>query len=185
LTRKQLLEHALGKSNTESKHVKECPECREWITMLKNFYMADRPVLPDAPKSWVEKAVALARSPQNFRDKFVSMARKIFDSWAMPIPEGVRGESLFDTRRVRFQASKGMVLDLQAEFRNNQWEFVARLIGKKEPGVILKVGKAAIGSDEAGFYQWSGKKPPRKISILFEKSLVELPELKWVRPKLK
>jgi hypothetical protein len=180
-----LLEHALGKATPESGHVAECAECREWIGMLKSFYMGDREALPDAPKSWIDKAVALAKNQHSLKDRILSIAQKIFDSWAMPIPAGVRGESLFDTRRIRFQAPEGMVLDLQAEFRNHQWEFIARIIGGREPGIILKVGKATINTDDAGFFQWSGKRPPRKIVILSEKSLIELPEIKWVRPRLK
>jgi hypothetical protein len=180
-----LLEHALGKSTVESTHVAECAECREWISILKSFYMGDREALPDAPQSWIKKAAALAKNQYDLKDKILSAARKIFDSWAMPVPAGVRGESLFDTRRIRFQSSEGMVLDLQAEFRNNQWEFLARLIGQAETGIVLKVGKAIINTDRAGFYQWSGKRPPRKISILTKKSLIELPEIKWARPKLK
>ncbi|MFH2034821.1 MAG: hypothetical protein ABIJ45_00320 [Candidatus Zixiibacteriota bacterium] len=184
MSRKQLMEHALGRSTAMSNHLAECSECRQWLCLLKTYCMVDRSPLMDAPKSWIKKAVALAENSGSIKNRIVRVAQQIFDSWAIPIPVGVRGEKLFDDRRIRFE-SDGLIFDLQAIFRKNQWGFVARILGDTEPTTVLKVDKAVIGADSTGFYQWSGKLPPKKMSLLSNKFHIKLPELKWAKPKLK
>jgi hypothetical protein len=80
-----------------------------------------------------------------------------------------------------------MALDLRAERQDQTWGFVACVTKDSEvvSSVILEAEKQKLSADHEGLYQWTAKKPPRKISLRWGELVVDIPELTWKRPQLK
>lgn len=161
-------------------HFKSCDWCRMYYEILSEFPFAGEISLPDAPKPWIEKAALLAKAPEKLKVIKRFIANVVFDSWAVKLPAGVRGETASQERRIKFEGAQNS-LDLRAERRKNHWEFTARIRtseGKDIQGVIL-AGKKKVLADEDGFYQWSSSIPPKIIKLVISGQEVKYPELSW------
>lgn len=182
LTRPALIEAARSQGVVAESHLESCPTCSDLVGLLQAFMVAGKLHLPDAPSGWVERAAALA-SPSNAAEKVRSfVARLVFDSWAMAKPLGVRGESVESDRRLRFE-TEALRLDLRAEKQSQGWTFVAQVKGSSESPIRIEADKQELLPDSAGIYQWSGSRPPRKITLRSDEFVIELPELLWKKPQ--
>ncbi|MBK7092257.1 MAG: hypothetical protein IPH59_11165 [bacterium] len=182
LTRQQLIKAARGQQVTVSGHLQECAECRELVSLLSNYLVAGKLHLPNAPTGWVERAIEIgSKSPLSEKIKSF-VARIVFDSWAMPQPLGVRGESVESDRRIRFE-HEGVRFDLRVEKQTKGWAFVAQIKGNIDSTIHLEADKKKLLPDSAGLYQWSGSRPPRKITLRSDEFVIELPELTWKKPQ--
>jgi len=176
LSRKELLRAA--RKEQSYKHLDECQECREACRLLSEFLVAGSLPLKNPPEAWVAKAVSIAgNKPIGIRSK---IAELIFDSWAAPHPVGVRGSETLEDRRLRFE-SKELLFDLRAEKKKSGWSFVAQVHGLSDryEKSRIRIGKEIIEHDAVGVFQWSSHRPPRKIQLLVNDSIVEIPELVW------
>lgn len=182
--RKELVRAAKEKGNQFSEHFKSCDWCRIYFELLQRFNATGELPLISAPNQWIEKAISLAERESGF-EKIKSLVAKLtFDSWAMPLPAGVRGEGLLQERRLRFDISD-KILDLRAENRRNRWDFVAKVTNAEGKSIncTLVAGKKELIANEDGFYQWSSARPPVKFKILTEEGELETPELSWKRSR--
>jgi len=184
LTREELIALARETDPKLPDHLKECEDCRLAWELLSGFEVSGKTALPDPPRSWIDKAAAIARPQREAAKRIRVIASLIFDSWTEPSPVGVRGTAGSQHRRIEFE-SKGRVLDLRAEKSSSGWSFVAQLSGTSGKTSELTCGGQTIWPDQSGLFQWSSARPPRKITIVIENELVELPDLKWTKPKSK
>ena len=182
LTRQQLIKAARGQEVSGIAHLDACEDCRELVSLFRAFAVAGKLHFPSAPIGWIEKAAALGDKSRLADKAKALVARIIFDSWAMPQPIGVRGESVESDRRVRFEAGS-IRFDLRAEKQTNGWAFVAQAKGETDSPIQLEADKKRLLPDNAGLYQWSGSRPPRKIILRSDEFVVELPELTWKKPQ--
>lgn len=181
LTREELIELARSPKATRPDHLIECNECRLSLDLLAFFDVSGNTPLPDPPESWIKKAGAIghaSRVPKNLKRV---KARLIYDSWQTAQPVGVRGSISSDHRRIEFE-SQGRVLDLRAERSKEGWTFTAQLSGTPDSNNLLVCGSQTIWPDANGLFQWTSKRPPRKISVHIDNESVDLPEFKWTKP---
>jgi hypothetical protein len=176
LTRRELLKAA--RKEATYKHLDECQECREAAEMLRQFLVAGNIPLQKPPGGWTEKAVAIAHAKPHARKK--KFAELVFDSWAVARPVGVRGSESLTDRRLRFE-SKELLFDLRAEKKKSGWSFIAQVhsLSERYKHSRIQIGKDIIDQDAVGIFQWSSPKPPKKIHLLINDSVVEIPELVW------
>jgi hypothetical protein len=165
-----------------SKHLAECPECREAAELLRRFHVAGKLPLAEPPNGWVERAKALAVRHSASGVVAQLVARLVFDSWTAPHPVGVRGAGGLGHRRMRFE-SKALALDLRAEKTREGWVFVAQLLGAEAPLPQLKANRRVLSPDANGVYQWSSSLPPRNISLSTNDLTIEFPNLSWKTPR--
>lgn len=182
LTRQEIIEAARGQKVSANAHLGECADCRELVGLFHTFMVAGKLHLPDAPVGWVAKAAAIGTNSSLTEKVRSFVARVVFDSWAMPQPLGVRGESVENDRRLRFE-SDDVRLDLRAEKQANGWAFVAQVKGSSDSPIQIEADKKKLLPDSAGLYQWSGSRPPRKITLRSDEFVIELPELTWKKPQ--
>lgn len=178
LTRSELFQAVHNQELTSNSHLAACPECAELVTLLSAYSVAGKLHLPDAPRGWVERAAALASGSSLLETVTRKLAEVVFDSWAVPLALGVRGESVESDRRIRFIADP-IRFDLRAEKQRSGWAFVAQIKGHDQSTVTLEADKLKVAADASGVFQWSGKRPPRKITLRSEEFAIELPELSW------
>lgn len=184
LNRRELM--ALVKKNKGklTGHAAGCDECREALELLKKFPVAGRLPLADAPAGWVNKAVALAARRSILKELSKTMAELVFDSWKMPLPVGIRGQGALEHRRLQFKTAE-MVFDISAERTKSHWNFLARTGGKFKSSPVLVADTDEYYPDEDGIYQWTKKKPPKRVIFKMSDMVIELPELDWKNPQKK
>lgn len=102
------------------------------------------------------------------------------DSWRGRAPIDIRDVTFGHVRRVKLKAGK-ISLEFVAERRETDWTFVARVYegGKVSSDYVLSVGRRKLLSKSQGFYFWDSKRPPGKISLLGDKSIIEFERLRW------
>ena len=189
LTRTELITAAKKRTPEIDEHLQACHECQELFSLLVNYDVAGKLRLPDAPAGWIAKAIAvgepvsaIAAAANKVR---TLVAALVFDSWASPQPVGVRGEHTSADRRVRFETDD-FTFDLRAEQQNNNWAFVAQVVSKgpTSPNISLQADRKELHVDSSGLYQWTGNRPPKKITLKSDDLLIEIPELSWKKPRL-
>lgn len=186
LSRKELIKAARKNGFPETGHLANCEQCRDEILLLREYNMVNQKPLPNAPQAWIKKAIDIAGEVGAGQRIKHLLAKVVFDSWQMPYPVGVRGEQSLSDRRIRFEA-KDIGLDLRAEKYEGSWSFVAEINGENIAGseVILEADKRKYIPGKTGLYQWSSKRAPKNIKLHSRNSIIELPELKWQKPRKK
>lgn len=122
------------------------------------------------------KQIAMKSSPvATIRKMLATLA---FDSWAQPMPVGVRGGATMEQRRMRFE-SESVMIDLRAERQKSEWTFVAQVSGVHRDDVLFTADKQTLTLDEFGICQWSNDKPPKRLAVVTETLTIELPGLTW------
>ena len=161
-------------------HLAECTWCSLFFELYSKYSLAGELPLVSAPKAWIDKAIGISKKPVKSSLLKSIVARLSFDSWAMPAAAGVRGAGVTDERRVCFEMS-GKTLDLRAEHRQNRWDFTAKITDKAglPADWTLMVGNVEHFPDDAGFYQWSAVRPPKKIKLISDEGEIETPEINW------
>jgi len=183
MTRQELIETARQERAAPAEHLKTCSECRDLVEWLRLFPVAGAARLPDAPAGWIARAQELANPPSKIRNAVATLARLVFDTWAMPEPLGVREEGALDHRRMRFQTDCG-VLELRAEHQVDEWGFVAQWTGCEgfEESVVIEAGRERVHTDEFGIAMWHGRRPPDRITVHVAGTRVATPEISWKSP---
>ena len=184
LTRQQLIRAAGKKTEEFEKHLAECPDCREVVRFFSAFPVAGQIPLTEPPAAWTQKAVALVKSSEKAGVFSKLKARIVFDSWTTPQPVGIRGVNGLSHRRLRFEC-RDILFDLRAEKHKDSWLFIAQTASETSAEILLKLDKKIISPEPDGLYQWQAKRPPRKITLLADKNVIELPELSWKKPRQK
>lgn len=182
LTRQEIIEAARAQEITSNVHVADCADCRELVSLFRSFVVAGVKHFPEPPIGWVERAIAIGAGIVAVGKLRSFLAKVVFDSWAMPQPIGVRGESVESDRRLRFE-TESVMLDLRAEKQTRGWAFVAQVKGPAGCSVQIEADKKKLLPDSVGLYQWSGSRPPRKITLRSDEFVIELPELSWKKPQ--
>lgn len=182
LSRKELIALARKPQVEPNQHLETCDECRAELELLRAFQVAGRPKLQEAPRGWVERAAALALRKSPLAQLKKAMAALVFDSWAAPQPIGVRGAASTAERRLRFETEQ-LTFDLRAEQLVDEWVFVAQVSteSKSLTGYSLSAQKQIVTADKTGLFQWTSKRPPKKIILRSEDTEVEVPELSWTK----
>lgn len=152
--------------------------------LLREFGFAGANRLIDAPETVIRKAEAIFETArQSFRIRAL-LAKLVFDSWAMPLPAGVRGSATADERRLRFEAEP-YTFDVRVEKQAGTYHFTAEVYGPegsiKETAIVADSKKIHAGSE--GLFEWSSARPPRKLALVVgDGEPVVLPEVSWNRP---
>lgn len=181
VSRKDLIRLARAGAGVGHPHLAECGECREVYEVLAKFHpVAGRDPLPVPPPLLVKAAKAIGRRSAKERLKEL-VANLVFDSWASPVPVGVRGPAVESNRRVHF-AVDDITFELRAEKRASGWSFVAQC-SAKEP-FVLRADGDVLAADNLGVYQWQASRPPRHLSLHSLSRRIQLPGLKWKRTRL-
>jgi hypothetical protein len=175
---------AAGRPEATAGHLKVCVECREAVVLLKAFQMVGRPSLPEPPRAWVERAMAIPKRSWPKQALAHLKAITTFDSWLQPEPVGIRGSTSSDERRICCQAGS-YLLDLRAEKHTEGWKMVAQLSGEGATGAELRHGSNIIPADREAIFQWSSVRPPSALVIQVGKNEILVPRLSWKRPRKK
>lgn len=178
LNRNELIEMAKKGYTVRSKHLSQCDECSELVELLKEFDLAGRTPLNNAPDRLIDRVITLAKGEKLAAKIKRLTANLVFDSWAIPQPIGVRGKDIERHRRIRFKSEK-ITLDIHAEYQQRKWMFTAHVSGKADVSPILKMGKKNILPDQHGFYHWSSGRPPGEFYLQYENYRIEFPKLPW------
>ncbi len=183
-TRTELIAAARGGTAVAGEHLSSCDWCSLYFELYSEFSFAGELALVSAPRSWIDKAMAVAVNSSERSPLKSLFARLSFDSWATAVPQGVRSAGAMEERRVTFDAV-GKTLDIRAEHRQNLWEFTAKITDKSgnPAGWILVVGSEKITANEDGFYQWSSVRPPKKFKLLSHDGEFETSELLWKKSR--
>lgn len=185
LSRQELIKAVRRRPFVLDGHLKSCAECRDSVILLKAFDVSGCLPLPDAPSPWVERAASLAKKNVGVLEGVKTiMAKLTFDSWAVPRPIGVRGQSSLSDRRIRFE-SESMVFDLRAERKTTGWAFVAQVTteGPAVAPTILEIGKRKLHADPGGLFQWTSSRPLTSVTVRSGNTIIVIPELAWKRPR--
>ncbi len=183
LNRQELIEAAQKQTAAFDSHLQTCDECRDAVSLLRAFQVVGRPLLPDAPASWVARAAALAENA-SIADRIKKVVLRLtFDSWQEPQLVGVRDQSALSDRRIRFEIET-IILDFRAERRSRQWTFVAQVSGEDTNvgDVILEAGRQKLRADPSGLFHWTSARPPEVVTIRSGDLTIVTPELSWKRP---
>ncbi len=183
-TRKELILAARLDSAAVGKHLAGCSWCYLYFGLLAKYQFAGQLPLAHAPQSWIDKAVFIAGKPDRTKGLKSLIAGLSFDSWAIPALEGVRGETMSQERRVRFETAD-QKFDLRAEHHRNRWNFTAKITDSEGHNVdcTLVAGKKELLSDEHGFYQWTSVSPPLEFRLVTAEDEIKIPELSWKKPQ--
>ncbi len=103
-----------------------------------------------------------------------------YDSWSQGTPVALRDTTDGYIRRLHLK-TRNLSLEIVAERRQNQWEFVARLYSgdKVIQNFVLQIGRFKILPLSGGFYQWTTKKVPATVRLLsYDKNIV-FDRLSW------
>jgi hypothetical protein len=165
-------------------HLAKCESCRQMLELLRRYSFIGQLSLNNAPEGWIRKAIAINVKPGLIEKAKGKLIGLVFDSWLAPEPIGVRGAFAMEHRRLRF-GEGNLAFDFRAERFSDGWRFIASASGIKYHGGHLKVDKKNYFPDNSGIYQWSSLKPPRKIALIADEEIFELPELKWKKTKKK
>ncbi len=180
LSRRELIRLARTGAGSDHPHLAGCEECREAYEVLARFHpVVGRDPLPVPPAAVIKAAKAIGR--QSAVERLVDLvANLVFDSWASPVPVGVRGPAIEANRRVHFRADD-LTFELRAEKRPRGWSFVAQFSGD-EPFVLQADGDV-VSADDLGVYQWQSVRPPRRLSLHSATRSIQLTGLTWKRTK--
>lgn len=182
LTRQELIKAIRSGQDQSDQHLQECAECRELRDLLTLFPVAGRLPLPAPLSAWVDKAAAIAVPSKFARQVKRLVGSLVFDSWSLPQPVGVRSGGKLADRRLQF-AAQGLLLDLRAEHHRTEWSFVAQVTGHKEETLQLQADRKLLQADADGFFEWSDRKPPRRLVLKLDGMTVGFPELMWRKPQ--
>lgn len=183
LSRQELIRAARSGDSSRFQHLKKCRECRDAVSLIREYDFSGARHLADAPEELVENALRLALGTISKKRIPAGVANLTFDSWSEPLPVGVRGEALLGERRLRFEMD-GLVFDLRAEQHAGRWVFIGVVSSDLADtrNVFLRVGGRKRSPDSTGVFHWESARPPRKIAIqLNDLTTVTLPELSWRR----
>lgn len=159
-------------------------EDREFAELLREFRVAGADRLVDAPETVIRKAEAIIELAKRPSSLSALVAKLVFDSWAMPLPTGVRGTATADERRVRFEATP-YLLDLRVEKQGGRYHCTAELAqaGSASRPVAVVADKKVVHAGSEGLFEWSSTHPPRSLALrIDEEQTVVLPELSWNKP---
>jgi hypothetical protein len=178
--RAELLKALQGPTPSVAEHLKGCSVCRELFDLLAAYPVAGELMLTSAPPAWIERAASIMSSGHIATTIRTLLARVAFDSWAVPSAVGVRSVAGGTERRLRFEA-ESLVFDLRAEKSAAGWDFVAQVVSDRTPAPImqLRAGRTVIPTTPNGLYHWSSKRPPAKLALYVDGTLIELPEVPW------
>lgn len=164
-------------------HLSGCEQCQAELSLLRRFRVAGKLELPEPPQGWVAKAIELASAKPSLAQATKRLIGALtFDSWSLPAPAGVRGLAPLTQRRIRLEAD-GVALEIRAEKKAQQWNFVAQTICSDTKNCSLLASSTHLQADEDGFFQWSSKTPPRSLILTVGEMVIEIPELSWKMPK--
>lgn len=182
---RQDLIRAIAEGTLTAEQIAALPEDeRDLVELLREFRVAGVDRLVDAPETVIRKAEAILESvsaPSRLR---ALAAKLVFDSWAMPLPAGVRGAATADERRVRFEASP-LLLDLRVEKQGGRYHCTAEVTGAEESSgqIAIVTDKKAIHAGREGLFEWSSIQPPRRLALRIDDAQsLALPELSWNKP---
>ncbi len=178
--RTELLKAIVDRTPTVLSHVKTCAACRELFELLGAYPVAGELALTTAPSAWIDRAAELAHRSSPAEAVKRLLARLSFDSWSLPAAVGVRSLASETERRLRFDTEQ-LTFDLRAEKQSQGWDFIAQIAENASSASIveLRAGRTVIPVDRRGFYQWSSKRPPARLTLRIDDMLIELPEVTW------
>lgn len=183
LNRQELLRAAREETDLFQDHLSGCEQCQAELALLRRFRVAGKLELPEPPQGWVSKAIELASAKPSLAETTKRLIGALtFDSWSLPAPAGVRGLAPLTQRRIRLEAG-GVSLEIRAEKKAQQWNFVAQTNCSDTKSCSLLASSTLLKADEDGFFQWSSKTPPRSLILTVGAMVIELPELSWKMPK--
>lgn len=104
----------------------------------------------------------------------------VYDSWADGPAVAMRDISDGHIRRLKLKSGK-VSCEIVAERTKGQWEFVARVYRGTSVmhDFVMSIGKKKLLSESGGFFRWSSKGVPRKISLTSPKERFTFERLSW------
>ena len=173
---------AIRQGRLSSDQIGELPEDeRSFAILLRDFDFAGEDHLFDAPETVIRKAESLLDTRVASGRPKSLLAKLVFDSWAMPLPAGVRGSATADDRRMRFDLEP-FVFDLRVEKQGRTYHCIAEIAGPEDTAdrFTVTVDNRKIKAGDEGLFEWSSSKPPRRMAVAIDNEPpVELPELSW------
>lgn len=165
-------------------HLQQCPECHLALQLLQSFPVSGRLPLTSAPDTLVARAVAIPSEKVKYSviGRLVEAATLLFDSWASPVPVGVRGGQR-TSRRLRFSAID-CELDLQLSRDARGWHCTARAVSVSRAdlsGFAIKIGRQTYLPDSSGFVTWTSLRPPQLVSVVDGSAVVLQAAVNWDR----
>lgn len=164
------------------RHLSACDECTLALAFLRAFPVAGQLPLVDAPSYVIAKAVQIPteKKKSSVLRRLVEAATLLFDSWATPVPAGVRSGSRV-SRRLRYSAPHCQ-LDLQTVRVQQGWDCTARIVAERTgspDSLAIRVGRQRYLVDQSGFVSWQSVRPPKSVTVLNGTAVMMQAEVVW------
>jgi hypothetical protein len=163
-----------------SKHLDECPQCRQLMVLLRQTHQkdADLTAKPSPKTLYASRAIALmdsSRHPAQTVD-----GRIAFDSWTGLSSQQIREAPPGSERRLTLKAGK-FRLEIVADKSPVGWDITARVYDQGRPTTkfALKVGNRKLYPEAHKCFYWSAKNPPRRVLLLSSSLKLDFGKLSW------
>lgn len=161
-------------------HLKQCESCRILYDLLASHGAAASPKLERPSRAAVRQSALIPKLVQSRKPARAVPGRVEFDSWAQLPAMQIRQAPSDLERRLRLTA-QGYTLELVADRKGRNWEFVARVYNKEQvcTEFILQVGRLKLGPEAHDCYFWTAAKPPRRLQLLSPALKLDFGEISW------
>jgi hypothetical protein len=161
-------------------HLKVCPQCRELFAMMKDLPKKRLQRLEHADPEAVASFAAIPIVVESRRAAARLRGTVRFDSWQELPAANLRDVATAVERRVALEAD-GVVLELSAERRSGEWEFVGRVYidGAPTREYVLKAGRRTVAPDRNGYFYFTSSRPPGMLQLLSPAATIAFEKLSW------
>lgn len=163
------------------RHLQHCQPCRELFGLLhdaafQSMVDAEEPTDDLLTSCLRIPLLAGARHPARSRSGAITS-----DSWRELPAVALRDAATGLERRLRL-TSGGLVLELVAERRPDEWSFSARVYEGNEVAsarYVLQAGRRKIVAGRRDVFVWSSPRPPRMIRLLSKTVKIDFEKIDW------
>lgn len=161
-------------------HLKDCEDCRTELAVTR-FLGTGLPTEYDIPSpDTIERFAATALITDTTTGRTSRAGRMAFDSWKERAVANVRDLPAGLVRRICLRAGS-ITFEIVAERQRGEWEFVGRVYEGDEPraGFVLNAGRKKLLPKAGGFFYWSSKTAPRRLTLVSGTTNLEFDSLAW------
>ena len=161
-------------------HLKECEDCRTLHALVKSFAAADASLIETPSEQAVQRYCALPTLSSERSDERIEVGKMVFDSWTERHVTTLRDLTDGLVRRMCLSAGN-ITLEIVAERRGHEWEFVARVYDKNTvtSEYVLNIGRRKLQPKAHGFYFWRSSVAPATFRLLSGERNLEFGAVTW------
>ena len=172
---------ALEKNRTPSpEHLERCDSCRTEFELMHMIGAPDSPPMAIPSDDAINRYALIPLLSEGPKSREVASGAVVFDSWSerpaaelRDVPDGL-------VRRICLEAGD-IRLELVAERHQGVWDLAARVYenAKVSLGFVLTAGRRRLLPQHLGFYTWTSKSVPRRISLQSDSRQIGFDTIQW------